>query len=219
VQEILSLVAEKAAAIRAAEQTRLPPTASVAIRSEMIAAPESVAVIAEALERTGDSTRTQAGVPKGRRRTGRFSAIRMPVFERFRPTLSVQPPTAYTLAPSDTQVVRLLQQHGITVEKTSDGRTMSVEEFVVDSANAAVRPFQGHHEMRLAGHWKNDTRTVPPGSYLVRLNQPLRQLVPYLLEPQSDDGLVTWNFFDSSLKPGAAYPVLRVMTDSRPDSR
>ena len=30
--------------------------------------------------------------------------------------------------------------------------------------------------------------------------QPLRNLIFYLLEPQSDDGLVTWNFFDTYLK-------------------
>jgi hypothetical protein len=35
-------------------------------------------------------------------------------------------------------------------------------------------------------------------------------LAVYLLEPQSDDGLVTWNFFDSQLKPGGLYPVLKV---------
>jgi hypothetical protein len=38
----------------------------------------------------------------------------------------------------------------------------------------------------------------------------------YLLEPLSDDGLVTWNFFDNDLKPGAAYPVMRLIDDPRP---
>jgi hypothetical protein len=35
-------------------------------------------------------------------------------------------------------------------------------------------------------------------------------LAMYLLEPESDDGLVTWNFFDRSLTPGAEFPVLRL---------
>jgi hypothetical protein len=30
-----------------------------------------------------------------------------------------------------------------------------------------------------------------------------------MLEPQSDDGLVTWNFFDAELKPGGTYPVFK----------
>jgi hypothetical protein len=31
------------------------------------------------------------------------------------------------------------------------------------------------------------------------------------LEPQSDDGLVTWNVFDPDLAPGAMYPILRLL--------
>jgi hypothetical protein len=31
-----------------------------------------------------------------------------------------------------------------------------------------------------------------------------------MLEPQSDDGLVTWNYFDSELKPGGLYPILKI---------
>jgi hypothetical protein len=33
----------------------------------------------------------------------------------------------------------------------------------------------------------------------------------YMLEPESDDGLVTWNYFDSELAVGGEYPVYRVM--------
>ena len=33
----------------------------------------------------------------------------------------------------------------------------------------------------------------------------------YMLEPESDDGLVAWNFFDPELTAGQEYPVYRVM--------
>ena len=49
---------------------------------------------------------------------------------------------------------------------------------------------------------------VPAGSLIVRTNQPLGRLVFYLLEPESDDGLTTWNFFDDALKIGL-HPVLK----------
>jgi hypothetical protein len=47
------------------------------------------------------------------------------------------------------------------------------------------------------------------------LAQPLGNLAFYLLEPQSDDGLVTWNFFDDYFdKAGIAtkpveYPIFK----------
>jgi hypothetical protein len=33
----------------------------------------------------------------------------------------------------------------------------------------------------------------------------------YLLEPESDDSLATWNLLDAALEAGAAHPVLKVM--------
>ena len=45
---------------------------------------------------------------------------------------------------------------------------------------------------------------------MVRCAQPLGTLAAYLLEPQSEDGLCAWNFFDEGLKQGADYPVLRL---------
>jgi hypothetical protein len=51
---------------------------------------------------------------------------------------------------------------------------------------------------------------VAAGTLLVRTGQPLGSLAVYLLEPQSADGLVTWNFLDAELKEGKEFPVLRV---------
>ena len=45
---------------------------------------------------------------------------------------------------------------------------------------------------------------------VVRTAQPLGTLAALLLEPQSEDGLCTWNFFDSGLAEGQDFPVLRL---------
>jgi len=47
---------------------------------------------------------------------------------------------------------------------------------------------------------------------MVMTDQPLGIFAAYLLEPASEDGLVTWNFFDRSLRRGQPAPVLRVRT-------
>jgi hypothetical protein len=206
VQEILSVAAEKRSGImqRRAADTRIP------IRSEMTSAPEPAAVVAEIVERTGDSTRTQPGVPKGRRRSGRFVTVKMPVFERFKPTLFATVPARYVIPQSDTQVVRVLRLHGIQLTRSTAADEMGdVYSFAIDSAVASQRPFQGHREMRLAGRWRKTTKAIEAGSFVVDTSQPLGLLAVYLLEPQSDDGLVTWNYLDSELKPGGLYPVVR----------
>ncbi len=222
VSEILSVVAQEASIIspmvrQVTVRNEFPKI--VAIRSQMIAAPDSAGVIAEILERTGDSTRTQPGVSRGIRRTGRFRSVKMPVFERFKPTLYVIPPVAYAVPSADTQVVRVLRWHGVIVDSLTTASSANAERFIIDSTTVSSRPFQGHHEMSLVGHWSRESREIPRGTYIVRIPQKLRVLAVYLLEPQSDDGLVTWNFFDSELKAGATYPVMRLMNDPRPAFR
>ena len=42
------------------------------------------------------------------------------------------------------------------------------------------------------------------------MNQPLARLAFYLLEPNSDDGVTTWNFLVEMLGEGVTvYPILR----------
>ena len=58
----------------------------------------------------------------------------------------------------------------------------------------------------------------PQGTILVRTAQPLGALVCYLLEPESEDGLVTWNFFDAQLEEGMTFPVCKLMKNTNVSS-
>jgi len=225
VKEILSLVGERGASIRslsarADSQTlawdRAPDSLQmVPVRSELIATPRMLDVIKEDLEKTGDSSITQPGVPKGERRTGRFRTIRMPVYDRFTSTLDRLPPAAYVIAPADTAVASLLRLHGIHVDRSDSAWMARGESFVLDSIITNQRAFQGHHEERLKGHWERGLQSMPPGSFIVSTAQPLGPLIVYLLEPESDDGFATWNFFDNHMQKGGKYPVRRIFDLSR----
>ena len=76
VHELLSLVAERGAKIRAigsaadAELARGAFGAAIPIRSRLTTAPRTLPVIFEVMAHTGDSSLTQPGVPRGFRRTG-----------------------------------------------------------------------------------------------------------------------------------------------------
>jgi hypothetical protein len=86
-----------------------------------------------------------------------------------------------------------------------------ISRFVIDSLHTQPREFQGHHEMELAGRWRDSTATFPAGMLLVRGDQPQAVTALYMLDPESDDGLVTWNVFDGELAPGKFFPVWRVV--------
>jgi len=225
VNEILSLVAEKGSAIRSLTARadsqplawgRSPDSVQmVAIRSELTSSPRTLNVIKEDLVKTGDSARTQPGVPKGQRRSGVFNVIRMPVYDRFSSTLDRLPPAAYVIAPQDTAVVTLLRLHGVRVDRSDSAWSARGETYTIDSIITSPRPFQGHHEVRLKGRWERGLQGLPAKSFIVSTAQPRGPLVVYLLEPESEDGFVTWNLFDSDLKKGGRYPVTRIFDLSR----
>ncbi|HEV7387799.1 MAG TPA: M14 family metallopeptidase [Gemmatimonadaceae bacterium] len=225
VNEILSLVAQKGSAIRSLSARadsqplawgRSPDSLQmIPIRSELTATPRKMDVIKEDLLKTGDSTRSQPGVPKGERRSGIFKAIPMPVYDRFTSTLNRVPPAVYVLSPRDTAAVALLRLHGIRVDRSDSAWTARGEAFTIDSIITSPRPFQGHREVRLRGRWERGLQGLPPKSFIVSTAQPRGTLIVYLLEPESEDGFVTWNLFDSELKKGGRYPVTRIFDLSR----
>jgi len=111
-------------------------------------------------------------------------------------------------------IIAKLLQHGIAVEELTTTLTAEVQSFTITKVNKAERRFQGHNEVNLSGEYKKQSMTFEPGTLLVRTSQPLGILAAYLLEPESEDGLVTWNFLDSALAPQRAYPVYKLMNEA-----
>jgi hypothetical protein len=109
--------------------------------------------------------------------------------------------------------VDTLLRHGIVVEELKRPITLEVEQYSVTGMTQSQRTFQGHRETRLNVTSSRAAFTFPPGSFVVPVRQAKAALVFYLLEPESDDGLANWNFFDEALagQPESQrfYPVYR----------
>jgi hypothetical protein len=216
-KQLLSLVAERGAELRSLEQRAGSGAAAgseVPLRSELPKTAPAQPVAFEVLARTGDSSRTQAGVPRGLRRTGEIRTRSMPVYDRFVPVLERPLPALYLVSDADTASMARLRLHGIELSRAGAGRS-GVEEFVVDSIVRAMRPFQGHNEVRLVGRWRARSPATASGMMVVRTDQRLGRLAALLLDPESDDGFATWNAFDTQLGVGMPYPVLRVAEPTR----
>jgi dipeptidyl-peptidase 4 len=125
------------------------------------------------------------------------------------PTLSVRRPYAYLLPASLSKIVENLQRHGIEVEELREDVELDLEIYRIDKITHTAS-FQKHQPVTLQATVRKDSRRVEAGTILIRTAQPLGSLTAYLLEPQSADGLTTWNFFDDLLKEGQDYPVFRL---------
>lgn len=151
----------------------------------------------------------------------KFTPVKMQDFGLFAAKRSVPTARAYLFRREDGTrvVIEKLLQHGIAVEELTAPLTTEVESFVIDGVKKAGRPFQGHTAVTLTGKYKNETITFPAGSIIVRAAQPLGTLAAYLLEPESDDGLTSWNFWDAYLGESKVHPVYKVMSELRSASR
>jgi hypothetical protein len=104
-----------------------------------------------------------------------------------------------------------LRWHGLQVQRVAADAEVDVERFVIQSLSKTERAFQGHNEARLTGRFESAQLRVGEGALFIPAAQPLARLAFYLLEPESDDGLVTWNLIEAGLSAGETYPVYRVL--------
>ncbi|MBK5278817.1 MAG: hypothetical protein JJE09_08140, partial [Bacteroidia bacterium] len=109
-------------------------------------------------------------------------------------------PNGYVIPAEFTAIVENLKKHGVKVEKLNKTKSFAGEIFTIEKFVRADRAFQGHAMAKVEGKFSTAKRKFMKGDYLVDMAQPLTNLIFYLLEPQSDDGLLTWNFFDTYLE-------------------
>jgi hypothetical protein len=152
------------------------------------------------------------GAPVRFVRKGDGTPERMPVVRAFRATQHIVLPTAWAIPRPTAEVRDRLSVHGVSFELLGEARHVHAEQFSVHKKKKPKRPFQGHQELVLEGEWQAAADVeLPVGTLLVSARQPLAMLAATLLEPQSEDSLSSWNFFEA--QTDAHYPVLRVLAD------
>lgn len=134
---------------------------------------------------------------------------------RFAATKSVARPYGYLIPGDHPDVIDKLRQHGIRVARLKEAADLRVEAYRVERIERAERLFQKHRLVTVTAARHAETRRVPAGTAVVLTAQRLGTLAVYLLEPEADDGLTTWNFFDRGLAAGSEFPVLRLPTRQR----
>ena len=184
---------------------------SFAIEYKGVAVPEKITIKAFEAELYTDEN--------GRRRyrkTDRKRTVTVPYIADYFPTKQIQFPFAYLINISDKKILENLNNHGIELERLSEDTKIKVDQFIYEEVKPETRINQGHYLNQVKGSFKTIEMDFKAGTYLVRTSQKLRNLIAYLLEPQSEDCLLKWNFFDRYQRPqwGSRYypyPVYKVV--------
>jgi hypothetical protein len=152
-------------------------------------------------------------------RTDRQRDVTVPYYIDYYPVKNVKFPFAYIITTHDPAITEILKLHGIKIEELTSDTKIEVQRFEISELKGSSRLNQGHYTNSIDGKYITDTIDFPSGTIVVRTAQPLGNLTAYLLEPQSNDGLVLWNYFDRYLVPQwgngyNSYPVYKVLNNT-----
>ncbi len=145
--------------------------------------------------------------------TGKENVWTVDLFDRFITDKAVVRPFGYIFRdePDLRPIVDKLKDHGIQIYRLSEDTLLSIEAHTIKAAKSAGRMYQGHNAVRAETSVAQNELTFNTGSWYIPAGQPLGNLVCYLLEPESEDGLVTWNYFDVFMANESEFPVYRIM--------
>lgn len=223
-ETVLALVARRAATVtaltaeidrattRAGEQGSLGPLGA---RGRLTPLDGAVRILVGDVE---TRPHPKTGVPMTVMKESVARPVLMQDYAGFTPMDMVPAPRAY-LVPNDgpragliDTLSTLLARHGVVVERLASATGVQVESVTPAAVTRNERVFQGHQEVKLGGVTRaRRLLQAPAGSLRVSMAQPLARLIFHLLEPTSDDGVLTWNVLDPWLKEGAEIPVYRVV--------
>ena len=216
--------------VLASSPARMDSVLVAITRTEELPAPDSAAmanaprppVIAAAIGCSASAT-PATGVPRGPARptttgprtemmlTGASHPVVMEVHDRFSAVRQEAVPAAYLIDAGHAKVVDLLRRQGVRVERLTRAWTGASERFMVDTVVRATRANEGHCSVRVEGRWsRQPSDSAPAGTFLVPTDQRFGLLAAFLLEPASEDGYTTWNFFDDALAAHQSHPIRRL---------
>jgi hypothetical protein len=123
--------------------------------------------------------------------------LTVPYYQTVVEDLSVTAPLGYLIPPEWTQVIERLEFHSIEFSRLKQAVRSQFETYRFTDVSWDAAPFEGRHQVQLKTQKVMEERILPEGSILVRMNQRTNRVILTLLEPDSDDSLISWGFFDS----------------------
>ena len=154
-----------------------------------------------------------------------------------RVVVSVRVPAGYILPPQWSQVIDVLEAHGLHFRRTTAEWSGPVERYRCEGMVWAGAPFEGRFPILRSGnvergmgrfgacHLTTETIRFPAGSVVVPLDQRLSKVAIHWLEPEAPDSALRWGFFVSIFEQkesGEAYVLERLARDmmaKNPDLR
>ena len=147
-----------------------------------------------------------AGAPGG------FEAQDVPVWLEWVPTRTTSKPVGYLMHPAMAEALPRLLDQDIAVYRFTGPATIDAEVYYATSVTT-TEYFQGAYLKAVEAEKESETIEVSEGWFWIPTSQSMGNLIAYLMEPETDDNLITWGFADHVLQetPGSVEEVLAGM--------
>ena len=120
------------------------------------------------------------------------------------PGVTFARPKAYWVPVTKPEVIERLRLHGVQMETLTEAKTFAVDMYRL--TDRRLQPFttdfifEGRYTFSTSIKHEAHTETFPAGSVRVSIDQPLGDLAILMLEPESNDSLLAWGFFNEILQ-------------------
>ncbi|MCA9515276.1 MAG: hypothetical protein KC635_10065, partial [Myxococcales bacterium] len=126
------------------------------------------------------------------------------------PRLVRDRPWAYVLRPEARDLAERLRVLGLTVSELPAAVTATVETYRVTSYRRAPKAYEGMIRQTVKTRVEPRPVELPAGSFVVRMDQPRANLVGEVLEPETENGFVSFGVLATD--KGEELPYYRAMT-------
>jgi hypothetical protein len=154
------------------------------------------------------------------KKTEKEKDYKLPYFAKAIPTRTIPLPEGYIIPPGFPKILKLLKKHGINLRRiTKSSSEVNVEEFKLKEVTPKNFLYQGHIFITIKGEYQKVKKPILEDAYFISMKQPLARIIAIMLEPECEDSLAQWGFFNRVLvrqwggRPNF-YPVFRIMEKS-----
>lgn len=130
----------------------------------------------------------------------------IPFYDIYEPVSTTTIPGAYIMSQAWQPAINILKANGVKMSRLKKDSMMSVTAYHIDSFKTYPRPYEKHYK-HYAIHVSPEKQFVQmfKGDYVIDTDQPNARFISYILEPEAEDGLFAWNFFDGILQQKEGY--------------
>lgn len=118
-------------------------------------------------------------------------------------------PVAYALAADQKTVVNKIRTFGFNIQELTTDTSLVVEQYAVSSYKKSAQKYEQVFTQTVSTRLERATITLPAGAFIISMQQPMSNLLPELLEPETPNSLVYFSLIPA--KQGAILPIYRLL--------